>query len=381
MRFLISGYLLCVMKTYFSSIELAYLVKEFQEVVGARINKVFQPSEKQVVIECFKTRIGRFFVNVLRPGLVWVGSEKLPSGDFGFARNLDQQISGSRILSVRQVGSERLIVFELKKGQVVLWVYVELFTKGNIIVCNGEEKIIAVWETQVWKDRELKSGARFVLPQAGSNIFVMSVEEFVDILVNSKESVSKTLASEVGIGGLYAEEVCLLSGVGKTAARVTPAEARVLYDSFRGVMNRKSEGCVVYEGSLVKDVTPFPLKRYAGLRCISCAKFNDALNSVLFRFLSETSESRVSSEFESKKKKLENVIEVQKIYLSVVEKEARDSLQRGKLVYEQYQKLKESLDRIITARKTFSFKEIKARAKEFGIKELDEEKGEIVVEV
>ena len=332
--------MLCLrMKRDFSCIELFFVVRELQVFVGSRVSKVFQCSDKHFGVQCFKTGVGRIILNILRPGLLWFGSSKSVSGDFGFGKNVSRQIDGCKIVAISQVGSERIVRFDLKAGEKFCVLYVELFGKGNVMVCNADNKMLSVWETQVWKEREFKTGSEYLLPKKSMNVFDVSEGEFADVLKRVGESVSKTLASDVGIGRVYAEEVCLLSGIDKNKSRLVDEEILLLYANLVSLVKREVDARVVFVNAEVKDIIPFPLKVYESFEQTSHSSYCAGLDSVLSKVIAAEESAKVSSVFDSKKRKLENVIEIQKIHLSALEKEVRDSLRKGEVMYENYQKL------------------------------------------
>lgn len=367
------------MKREFSVIELACIVKEMQVLVGARINKVLQYSDKWLAFECFKTGIGRVFMNICRPGLFWFGQNKFSSGDFGFHKNLARFVDGARVSKIVLVGSERIVKIDLSTADKQLVLYVELFNKGEIVLCNSDGKILCLWETQLWQDRQLKIGAQYSLPKKLINIFVLSINDFRDCISVVNESISKTIATELGIGGVYANELCVVSGIDKSKKSLTLEEISVLHANLFYFFGRKVDARVVYENSIIKDIVPFPLKMYENFAQKSFSSYCEAVDDVLSAAEINDVSSKILSQFESRRKKLNNIIEVQKLHLSAVQKSAGDEQRKGELIYENYQKLKTLLDKI-SAQK-ISFREIKAKAKEFGLNDFDDVKGDAVVEV
>ena len=367
------------MKKEFSVIELACIVREMQAVVGARINKVLQYSDKFIAFECFKSGAGRCFLNVLRPGLFWFGKSKFVSGDFGFHKALGRFVVGGKIVSIVQIGSERIVRVDVRVGEKNFVLYVELFNKGQVVVCGAESKILCLWETQLWK--ELKIGVQYLLSKKMFDVFAMYEEEFFGSLQVIDETVSKSLAVVLGIGGVYASELCAVSGIDKNKNKLNAEELRVLYANIHYLLDRKIDARIVYDGAVVKDVVPYPLKAYELFRQSSFASYSVAVDEAVSSV--ETGEQSVKavSQFEVKKKKLQNIIEVQKIHLSFVERESAAEQRKGELIYENYLHLKELLDKVVLASKKMSFREIKSNAKELGIKDFNDVTGDIVVEV
>ena len=369
------------MKKEFSVVELACVVKELQLLVGGRINKVLQYSDKWLAFECFKTGVGRVFINICRPGLLWVGKSKFESGEFGFHKNLVKQIGVSKIISIVQIGSERIVKIDLKSGEKNLVIYIELFNKGELVLCDSSGKILSLWETQLWKYRELKVGSNYILPKKLFNIFEVSESEFFDLLGKIDETISKSIATELGIGGVYANELCDVSGVDKNKKMLSSDELRVLHANIQFLLKRKIDARIIYTDKEVKDIVPYALKSYDSFKQKSAESYCAALDEVLSNIEQKEQSTQALSQFELKKRKLNNIIEVQKLHLSAVQNKSESEQKKGELIYENYQKLKEILDGVVKAREKFSFKEIKAKSKELGINDFDDKTGEIIVEI
>lgn len=365
------------MKREFSVLELACIVRELQLLVGSRVTKVLQHSDKVLSFECFKTGVGKKFVHILRPGLLWMGVSKFSSIESGFFKSIGRLVDGGKIKSVCQIGSERIVKMEISVAGKTMFVYVELFNKGQVLVCNEDGKILALWETQQWKDRELKIGAQYVLPHKLTNIFTITEEEFQKSLSVIEENVSKTIAVELSLGGTYAQELCAISGLDKNKNKLASEELRVLFANLQFLFQHKTEGQVVYENNVIKDIVPFPLKVYEQLRQDSFVSYSSAFDAVFSKQFGDEALAASMSEFEKKKKKLLNIVETQKVYLSVLEKQAVVEQRKGEFMYENYQKIKDLIDKI----QKIPLKELKLCAKELGIKDVNEAKGEIVVEV
>ncbi|MEK6817003.1 MAG: hypothetical protein AABY09_05290, partial [Nanoarchaeota archaeon] len=59
-----------------SSIEVAAVVKELQELVNSKVSQVYQPSKEEILIELFKTSTGKFLVRIVPGKCIYVTSFK-----------------------------------------------------------------------------------------------------------------------------------------------------------------------------------------------------------------------------------------------------------------------------------------------------------------
>ena len=73
-------------------------------------------------------------------------------------------------------------------------VVVELFSKGNIILCDEDMNIISPLEIQKWKARTIRPKEDYKFPEARVDPFKLSEKEFSDIIGKSdKENISKNV--------------------------------------------------------------------------------------------------------------------------------------------------------------------------------------------
>ena len=119
---------------------------------------------------------------------------------------LRKKLKNSRLKSFEQVDFERVVklVFETKEG--VLNLYIELFSKSNLVLTNKDNLILASLSSENTK-RIIKKGEEYILPKKEHNFLTLKENELVNILANSDLSLVKTLATKLSLGGVYAEYV------------------------------------------------------------------------------------------------------------------------------------------------------------------------------
>ncbi len=145
--------------------------------------------------------------------------EKSPEKPSGFCMVLRKNLEQSRLRSIKQLGSERIIelLFEKKEKHKL---FIELFSPGNIVLCKEEDTIISALETKKWKDRTIRGGIAYVFPKREINFFDLKKKELKELLKSTeKDSLVTCLAIDLGLGGVYAEESCLL-------AKIEPAQRK-----------------------------------------------------------------------------------------------------------------------------------------------------------
>ncbi|MBR9701780.1 fibronectin-binding domain-containing protein, partial [Candidatus Pacearchaeota archaeon] len=145
------------MKTQVSSVDLHYLVKELQVLVDGKIDKIFHPLKKELVLLFHVPNVGKKILKVLVGKLLYLSLEK---GEYqepsGFCMFLRKHLSNSRLRKVEQKESERIVefLFERKEGKEKL--IIEFFGGGNVILCDEKGKIISYLEQHKFKERDIK---------------------------------------------------------------------------------------------------------------------------------------------------------------------------------------------------------------------------------
>lgn len=370
------------MKSELSALELHYLVEEFSVLVNGRIDQIYHPDKNEVILQFHVPSIGRKILRILLPHFIYLTEEKKenPEKISGFCQFLRKRLENAKLKEIRQKNSERILefMFEAKDGKINLMV--ELFSKGNVIVCDENHNILSVLENQEFKDRVLKHGVKYEFPKNIKDFFDLSFEGFKEIVKKSEKDIVKTLAADVGLGGLFSEEILLLSKIDKNKKELDENEIKILFSNFKKILSAKLGPRIVYKDSAPIDIIPFDLEKYKEFEQKQFKTFNEAIDSAITKGL--IAESRKPSKKEKEIEKLNTLIQKQEAQIKELEKTAEENQKKGEFVYENYQKVKEILEAITKAREKYSWKEIKEKAKgNKTVKDVNEAKGEITMEI
>lgn len=371
------------MKKELSSIELRHLADEFQQLIGGKIDKIYQPAKKELLFSLHIPRIGKKMLRTILPGFIWLTETKpeMPEKMQGFCGLLRKHLSNARITKIEQKNSERIIgiTFETKEGEYEL--IIELFSKGNAILCQ-KNKIIMPLEAQKWKDRTIKTGEIYALPSREHNPFSISPAKFKRLIETSSDTISKTLAVQLGIGGAYAAELCTRTNIPKTKKEITEQEAKKIQESLSLLIQQKITPAAVFDNNEIIDITPFKLEIYKDKRQEEFKTYSQALDSVLSAGIEKKELKNVSDKYGKEISKIDTKIKIQKENLESQERRAKELQKKGEKIYEKYQELQTLLSEIKKMQKTMSLQEIKKKLKEIKyIKEINEKTGEITLEI
>ena len=371
------------MKKELSNVEIKYLVDEFQQLKDSKVEKVYQPDKKDLLFSFHVPRIGKKMLRIILPGFIWLTETKpdMPEKIHGFCSFLRKYLTNARLREIKQIESERIIQLDFETKEEKYALIIELFGKGNIILCK-DKKIIQPLSIQKWKDRIIKKGEEYTFPSKEHNPFKISFAKFKKLIEDSKETMSKTLAVQLGIGGTYAEEVCLRTGIRKTTKKITAQEIKKMHEMLLSLLKQKIEPAVVFENNEILDIVPFKLELYAEKRQEPFKNYSKALDSILSKDIGKEELKEVSDKFGKKIGKIETRLKLQKENLEKQKKQAKEFQEKGEKIYEKYQELQTLLSEINKMRKTMSWKEIKEKLKGIKyIKQINEKTGEIVIEV
>jgi len=364
------------MKKELSALDIHHLGAEMKDLVGGRVDKIFYSGDS-LAVQVYVTGKGNKFLTFLLPGIMYISEEKgkFPAAD-KLTMALRKYLSGARVREARQVGFERIVelVFEGKEGVYVL--IIELFGKGNFILCKDDYTIVVAQKYKKFSQRTIRGGIKYELPDQKLNLKELFLDDIQEaIKTSNKESIVKTLAIVLGMGGVYAEEACLLAGISKDKASVSPKEIETLHTKIKLLVTRNLEP-TLYPG---KDVTPFPLEVYAGSDAISYESFSKAI----YEYAKVAAAKPVEkSQSERERQNLIARITKQEEDILSLEEEAAEHQAKGERLYEQYTVVKDILESLQKAREKYSWKEIKEKLKGHPVvKEVNEADGKVVVEL
>lgn len=371
------------MKKQLSSLDLHFLIKELKVLEDSRIDRIYQPDKNLIVFSFYKTNSGKKLLRINIGQSIFTTEEKEGFGEtLGFGMFLRKHLDGYFLTQVSQIKPERIIKFTFKIKDEVKNLYVEFFGKGNAILCNENDAILNALEHHDFRERSVRPKLKYVYPMMNYNVFDLKETDLTNLFKNSKkDSIVTSLATELGLGGLYSEETCLLSKIDKNQNPNVIGEKHIqlILTSIKKIINKKIDAKVILENENLIDFVPFDFMFYSDKKYEK--KSFETFNSTVNYFYSQFKEIK-ETEFDKKLKELQRVIESQKLAVDELRKEEKESREKGELIYHNYKLIKEILDEINKASKKYSWKEIKEKLKEHNvIKEVNEKERKIVVEI
>ncbi|MGQ0535203.1 MAG: ribosome rescue protein RqcH [Methanobacteriota archaeon] len=345
-------------KTAMSALDLAALVRDLDGLVGAFLDKVYEPRPGLLLL--------RFRGGGREPGAAPRLDLAVAPGRFafptkttpenppepsGFATQLRRFAAGSRVLAVRQVGFDRILTLTLRREGEEFLLVVELFGDGNVVLVR-DGMIAAVKTPERHAHRDLLVGRPWTLPPPRIDPLSATETEIQKALAVSKADLVRTLATDVNLGPALAEEVCALAAIPKAtkAASLPPEAASGLLEAIRTVRRRldaREFAPLVVAGpdGAPVDVAPWPLAPHAGLATTAYPSLGEAL-AAYFSLEDEATEAdpevaAATAEVE----RLERQAAHQREALVRLAEEEREAKAQGDLLYAHYG----SVERILGA--------------------------------
>ncbi|UIO98696.1 NFACT family protein [Halobaculum sp. CBA1158] len=350
-------------KTEMTSVDLAALAGELSRYEGAKVDKVYLYGDDLVRFKLRDYDRGRVELlvetgdvkrcHVADPARVPDAPGRPPE----FAKTLRSRLAGGELADAAQFEFDRILTFDFERPDENTRVVAELFGEGNVAVLDDTGEVQRSLETVRLKSRTVAPGSRYEFPQSRVNPFDVRYEVFEARMEESDTDVVRTLATQLNMGGLYAEEFCTRAGVEKTLdiADADEEQYRPIHDAIERMGERLRAGDldprVYLEDDAVVDVTPFPLEEREGVESEAYDDFNAALDEYFHRLdLTEDEEVDDAPDFEAEIAKKQRIIDQQEGAIDDFEERAEAEREKAEAVYAHYDLVDDVLSTIQAAR-------------------------------
>ncbi len=196
-----------------SAVDLAYLCTELTKaLVDSKIDQIYQYDKKTFGFRFHKPGVGKKELLVLLPYCMYLTTQRpnAPKKQLAMSAYFRKSLKGMFVKNITQPGFTRVLCFELAFNDVTKYVFFELFDKGNIIVCTKKDALFEIEmpaEMQNWSERKIKQNEEYY-PEAKVFPNTLTVDTLESLFSDDTTSLSKQLATKLGLGGLYANIIC-----------------------------------------------------------------------------------------------------------------------------------------------------------------------------
>ncbi len=338
------------MKTQLTSLDIHHLIDEIKDaVIDAILRKVYQTTD-MLILQLYRPGHGTLEL-VLSGRFVALLNYRIPkpSKPTNFAMLLRKHLKGKRVVNFYQHGFDRIVVVEFEEYLLIC----EILPRANVMLVGKNDE--RLWSAMIKKNlqyRKLKIHRKYEFPEPPLNPKELKVDVLLDEMKNAgEEKIVSFLAQRLSLGGRYAEEVCLISGVNKDrlCGTIKLEDAEKLLDACLSLMNPESRSPrIIMENDAMLDVVPLKLRIYEGLKSIKYGSFNEAVNDYFVSILKKEiveKENRQKSRY-SLLERLEHRLEQQMNALELYKKKEASMREAGNKIYENYSALSELMEKI-----------------------------------
>ena len=331
-----------------SGIDTKAVVSELAEKLPLWIDKVYQFDSRTLGIRLNGEEKARylFLIESGRRAHLVSSLPEPPKNPPQFAMFLRKHLAGGKVLAVRQHGLERIIIFDIGKGNQLYRLIIELFDEGNVILADEHYTIVKPLRHHRFKDRDIIPGVLYQLAPCDPT---GSEDALRSMLANDSRDLVRALAMGAMLGGSYAEYVCRQAGIEKSLP-AKDADASGIWQVISGLFHK-----VLCERSPVvsdKHCEPVDLSGTGGLK-----HFPD-FSSALEAFYPLTKKETEKKAAGPKLSREERILKHQQAAIRRFDEQIAKNQELVNTIYENYQfvgKLIESLD---TASRQLSWQEM-----------------------
>ena len=364
-----------------SSIDLHFLMREFRELDKAKVNQIYGDSNKNFAIEFYSSKAGRLFLIVKECKYVFLSRDK-PSfpEPSSFILMMRKRMKNAVVKTIEQPGSQRIVHLELEKKEKI-HIYIELFAKGNLILCDEKNKIIGIAQKQKWKGREISVNKPYEIPESEIDYTNITVDKMLKITKESNEIIVKVLATKLNLGGIYSEEICIRSNIDKNKNEITKEEAAKIVYELDKIIKSETHAEIIKENSNIIDIIPLHLNYYDKYNIESVDSLSGAYSRVLSEENQKFREKKVATKYDDKISKVEERIREQTEHIENLKKSYEENQAKGDSIFSNYQDISTLMSLFKSMRKEMEFEKLKKEfMKNKRIKNVTQ-KGEITIDI
>ncbi len=157
------------------------------EVGSARIDNVYKYKNKFI----FKTRNKMILIS-LPDYITMTNKFKVPFEVTNLTSFIRKRIKNKKIEDIRIVNWDRIICFEFDEYKI----YLELFSKGNFIICDNENIILVASKYETRKDRTIRKHETYSPPKNSKPVDLSDIDAVKNAL---GQDITETKLKKLGV--------------------------------------------------------------------------------------------------------------------------------------------------------------------------------------
>ncbi len=231
--------------------ELKNWINRYKEVIdGAKVSKVYRTVENGFIFELYKKGLEKKYLYLIPGKSIFLSNKKLKSETDNITTVLRRWFSGASI-EINIVDDERVVVFSFRGVNRKL--YLEIFSQGNLVVVDENDRIIYAMIYRDFGSRKIAIGEIYSLPK-NTLPLPKNPEDILNLSKSSnKKDLVRFLALDLRLTGKYAEKICKEYNLDKSKSprELTVEESDNIFEGIQRILNGK--GIIKYEEDIPKD--------------------------------------------------------------------------------------------------------------------------------
>lgn len=358
-----------------SNLAMHQLVEELQYLKNGFVNNVQTLENNWIKMKIHTKEFGDKQL-ILTPNSFFVSKKSLSAKQSpgGFSSFLKKFIYNQRIVDLTQQELDRIIKIEFPNNILII----ELFAKGNLILCEKDYKIIRAFRKEEWKDRKLEQGEFYKFPSSkGINPLIETNEEFFKKINQNKKTIFGAIIDILNVSPQILEHIFNKENLNKTQNAVETQKETTIFilNKLKDVYSKKNSK--IY---LINNVL-FTINLDNKEKGEEFESMNSALNKLLLEKLSE--ETKPEDKIKKKEDKDLKNLRMRETQIEEILNKGEDLQKKGEKIYNNYTKIDEIIKAIKKAQdKGLNEKEIKEKINlviPSIIKEIDLKKNKIII--
>ena len=305
-----------------SGIELHYLVNKISSKITSSyyVSNISSITKNSILLKLHHPTESDINLIVSTKG-IWITSKKYKQMEENQLLSiLSREIERAKINSVSQPGSERIFFLHfINKDNKERKLVIEIFGKGNIILCDESMKILWILNPVEVRHRILKTGLEYVLPpNRGEDVFQISLEGMKKSRDTQPENTDlvRWLAKCTSLPRKYVEEILLHSGISaKYANNLSDNDVHDIYYKTKEITSKVIDetnhepSIMVDKLGLAIDASPIVMSGDSNAKKVE--SYMDGIDQVLSNEIISIGRSLKTEETDRKILELEHDLEEQ----------------------------------------------------------------------
>jgi len=275
-----------------SGIELHYLVNKISSNVssGYYVSNISSITKNSILLKLHHPIESDIMLMISTKGIWFTNQKYRPVEENQFLTILSREIERAKINSVSQPGSERIYFIQfVNRDDKERKLIVEIFGKGNIILCDESMKILWILLPVEVRHRTLKIGSEYILPPIrGEDVLKISLDclkKSANLQPDNTEVV-KWLSKSTSLPRKYLEEIILQSAINtKYVNLLNDNDVEIIYEKTKEITNKvidernHNPSVILDNQGLVVDASPITISKETNVRNVK--SYMDAIDQVL----------------------------------------------------------------------------------------------------